>query len=86
MICNGTIFIQLIVCYLSPPQGSGIENTLLVELKSYTTANYERSYIYKAKSSICSTLKTVWYIDPHINACKKPYTVRMLQLTPILPV
>ena len=40
------IYIQLVVCFLSPRQGSGIENTQLVGYKSYQTTNHGRSYTY----------------------------------------
>ena len=43
------IYIQLIECFLSPRQGSGIENTQLIGWKSYPTTNHGRSYyrVYK---------------------------------------
>jgi hypothetical protein len=40
------IYIQLIVCFISPHQGLGIENTQLVGYKLYQITNHGRSYIY----------------------------------------
>ena len=46
------IFIQLVECFLSPRQGSEIENTKHVGYNTYPAQNHERSYIHTALSEI----------------------------------
>lgn len=39
------LFVEVVVCFLPPRQGLGVENTKLIGSKTCTIAKYERSYI-----------------------------------------
>jgi hypothetical protein len=79
------MYIQLVVCFLSPSQGSGIENTQLVGYKSYQITNHGRSYIYLIYVNLY-TLSVTWFVVDLIYGLymvsKIPYRVRNVLLPP----